>query len=72
MKEKNKKMTDSMPDFYSDELIEHLASEFDPSDFDKPLKLTPCVPKMIGAPSDYNEEMDKWEKMMAEKRGETI
>ena len=37
-------------------------------DLDKPLKFTQTG-KMIGAPSDYNDEMEKWEKMMAEDEG---
>ena len=68
MKEENKKTTEQRADFYSDELIKYITSHFDESDFDKPLKLTQTV-KMIGAPSDYNEEMEKWAKMMAENEG---
>lgn len=39
-------------------------------DFDKPLKLTPHVPKMIGAPSDYNEEMEKYERELEKRKQE--
>ena len=69
IKNDNKKVTNPTPDIYSDELFKYIALKLDKIEFDKPLKLTQTV-KMIGAPSDYNEEMDKWDKMMAEKESD--
>ena len=68
MKEKDKKIDNTASNNLQDMEIDCYVYRCVMEEFDKPLKLTQTV-KMIGAPSDYNDEMEKWEKMMAENEG---